>query len=190
MRTLKSNIFFAVAVLLSMPSLAWSRDSGAATTSALPAMQQHLPFVVYRNGATETQLSASITVNRIPDEASAPSRVRLFRPERLEVVNSHNDIFTKNDHASLRLLAPTQAVNGALSFIGTAYQTPLDSSVTKLIQVLSLAATRKINAEFAYSAPLGKSGTLDSILSCKLHPVDGSGRPVDMLASLQYKFKF
>jgi len=190
---LKSSVFSVVAVLWAMPSLAQSFGTDPVSVTSSPAMPQHISSVVYKSAATENQLSGTLPVTQVPglgDEASKSSKVKFFRPDRLGMTNSRNNMLIKNDRTSFSLNAPMPAVNGVLSFVGTVYQTPLDGSATKWIQVLSLAATRRINAEYAYSAPINKYSRLDSVIAYRLHPATGSGKSSDVAASLQYSIKF
>ena len=193
MKSIKSSIFSVLAAIVAMPSLAQSFGADPVTSASSTAMQQHIPSVVYKSAATENKLAGTLSVDQVPglgNEENKSSKVKFFRPDRLGMTNFRSNMFIKNDRTSFTLSAPMPAINGMLSLVGTVYQTPLDGSATKWIQVLSLAATRRINAEYAYSAPINKYSRLDSVIAYRLHPATGSGKSSDVAASLQYSVKF
>lgn len=188
----KSSVFAVFAVLLSMPLLAQSFGANPVSDTSPSAMPQHIPSVVYKNAATANQLAGTISVDQTAgfgEGQNTSLRVRFFRANGLSMENSRSNMFIKDDHASFTVNAPTPLVNGALSFVGTVYQTPVDSSVTKVLQVLSLVATRRINAEFSYSAKVNKYSSFDSVIAYRLHPATDSGKS-DVVASVRYGIKF
>lgn len=169
-----------------MSSLA--QPFGGSQVHALPlATMQHIPSVVYINAATESQLAGTVNqISSLENRGNTSLRVLVFRANDLSITNFHSNILAKDDHASFTVNAPMQAVNGALTFAGTVAQTPLDSSLTKQIQLLSLVATRKINAELAYSAKINSYSRFYSAITYRLHPNAGSGKS-DVIASFIYK---
>ena len=189
MKTLMSNIFAVLTALLSMSSLAL--PFGVSPAQVLPSatMQQNTPSVVYKNTATENQLAGTLSVDQIPgfrDRANTPQKAIVFRTHDLSITSFRSNMLVKDDRASFTVNAPMQAVNGALTFVGTVAQTPLESSLTRLIQVISLVATRKINAELAYSAKMNSYSRFDSVITYRLHPNTDSGKS-DVVASINYK---
>lgn len=134
----------------------------------------------------------AVSAGAIPgfvDGAHRPSRPKFFRAEELGMTNSRGNMFMEGDHASFAVNASIPKINGMLSLVGTVYQARLDSTASRLVQVLSLVATRKMNAELAYSAKISRNSSLDSVISCNFHPDAGSGR-ADVAARIQYGIKF
>jgi hypothetical protein len=186
MKLIISSIFSIMGAFFSMPSLAQSFESNQVSG----AMPQDMSSVVYKNATAGNQLAG--TVDQAPglgDGANTSLTVRFFRANDLSMTNSRSNMISTNDRASFTMNAPTPVVNGALSFVGTVCQTPLDGSVTKWIQALSLAVTQKINAAFAYSAKINKYSSFDSAITYRLHPATDTGRS-DVVASIRYGIKF
>lgn len=98
-------------------------------------------------------------------------------------------IVMENDRASFSVYAPMQSVNGALSFAGYVSQSRMDDSLVKLVQVLSFAARRQINTEFAYSVKTGKNDKFDSTITYRLNPSSDSDRS-DVVVGVRYSVKF
>lgn len=191
MKLILSSVFSALAALSSMPSLAQSETKPISVASS-SATQQHILSVVYQNATIEKYTAGTLPVNQIPDfgdETNTALNVNNFRSNGLSMTNSRSSTFIKNDLASFTVNAPAPAVNGALSFLGTVHQSQVDSALTKWIQVLSLVATRKINAEFAYSAKVNQYSSFSSAITCRLHPATDSGKS-DVIASVRYGIKF
>ncbi len=189
MKTLMSSIFSVLTALLSMSS--WALPFGVSPVQVLPSaiMQQHTPSVVYKNAATESQLAGTISVDQISgfgDRTNTSLKAIVFRTDDLSITNSRSNMLVKDDRASFTVNAPMQVVNGVLTFAGTVAQAPLESSLTRLVQVISLAATRKINAELAYSAKMNSYSRFDSVITYRLHPNTDSGKS-DVVASIKYK---
>lgn len=192
MKSVKSSVFTVLAVLLSMPALAQSFGADPVSAASSSTMPQHISSVVYMNAATENQLAGTVSVGTITDFGDGTStslKVKFFRADSLGMTNSRSDMFSGNDRASFTVNAPMPLVDGALSLAGTVYQAPVDSTVSKWTQVLSLVVTRKINAEFAYSAKINKYSSFDSVIAYRLHPATDSGRS-DVLVSVKYGIKF
>lgn len=193
MKLIKSNVFAVLAVTVAMQSLALSLEINPVSAASSPAAPQQIPSVVYTNAATKNPPPEGLSVGQVPSlgaEENTSSRVTFFRTESLSIASFRSNMFVRNDHAAFAINAQTPVVNGALSFVGTVYQAPLDDSMSKWIQVLSLAATRKINAEFSYSARLNKYSSFNSVISYSLHPATDSGNFSDVAASFQYRIKF
>ena len=191
MNLIVSGVFSALAALSSMPSLAQSEEKPISMPPS-SATQQHILSVAYKNATIEKYTAEPISVNQLPDfgvDANTELKLKSFRSEGLSMMNFRNNTLIKNDLTSFTVNAPTPGVNGALSFVGAVYQTQVDSTLTKWIQVLSLVATRKISAEFAYSAKVNKYSSFDSAITYRLHPATDSGKS-DVVASIHYGVKF
>ena len=189
MKLIISSLFPVLAALLSMPSFAQTFEADPVSDVFPSAMTQHLPSGTYKNAAVENQLAGMDTFPGFGNGTSASLNVKLFRVDSLGMTNFRSNMFSKNDRASFTANAPMPIVNGTLCFVGTVFQTPLDSSVIKWIQVLSLVATQKINASFTYSAKVDKYSSFDSVITYRLHPATDLGRS-DVIASFQYRIKF
>ena len=185
----KLSVISVFAGLLSMSSLAQSFEANPLPDVSSSAMTQYIPSVVYKNAAAENQLAGADTIPGFGNGTNASLNVKLFRVDSLGMTNFRSNMFSKNDRASFTANAPMPIVNGTLCFVGTVFQTPLDSSVIKWIQVLSLVATQKINASFTYSAKVDKYSSFDSVITYRLHPATDLGRS-DVIASFQYRIKF
>ncbi len=189
MKTLMSSIFSVLTALLSLSSLA--QPFGVSPVQVLPSatMQQYISPVVYKNAATESQLAGTVSVDQISGfggRTNTSLKAIVFRTDDLSITNSRSNMLVKDDRASFTVNAPMQVVNGVLTFAGTVAQAPLESSLTRLVQVISLAATRKINAELAYSAKMNSYSRFDSVITYRLHPNTDSGKS-DVVASIKYK---
>lgn len=189
----KSSTFAVLAAFLSMPSLAQPFEANPVSDVSPSPMSQQMSPVVYKNAAAENQLAGTLSVDQasgLGREVNTSLKVKFFRVDGLSMTNSRSNMFSRNDRASFTVNAPMPAVNGALSFVGTVYQAPFDSSTTKWIQVLSLVATRKINVEFAYSAKVSRYSSFDSVIAYRLHPATDSEKSSEVVASFKYGIKF
>ena len=184
-----SGVFSVLAALSSVSLLAQSFEVSPVADTSSSAILQPMSSIAYRNAAVENHLAGVDTLPGFGNGTNASLNVNLFRVDSLGMTNSSSNMLSRNDRASFTVDAPMPVVNGALCFAGTVSQAPLDSSVTRWVQVLSLAATRKINASFAYSAKFSKYSSLDSAITYRLHPASDSGRS-DVVASLQYSTRF
>lgn len=190
MKTVRSGVFLVLVASQLMPL--WAQSFEVNPPIAQSATSQRIPSVVYTNGLASDQrmeVASGETATGFGDGASRSLRLKLFRIEGLSITNSRSNMLLRDDHASFMVMAPSPTVNKALSLASTIYQAEIDSTVTRWVQVLSLASTRRINAEFAYSARVGRYGSLNSVISCSLHPDAGSGR-ADVAAHIQYAIRF
>ena len=184
-----SSIFSVLAALLSMPSFAQLFEADPLSDVSPSAMTQHIPSGLYKYTAAENQLAGVDTIPGFEHGTNTSLNLKFFRVDSLGITNSRSNMLSENDHASFTANAPMPIVNGTLCFVGTVFQTQLDSYVTKWIQVLSLVATQKINASFAYSAKVNKYSNFDSAITYRLHPASDSGNS-DVVASIKYSIKF
>lgn len=176
-----------VVALSSAPSLAQQLEAAHAQTTASAAMQEKVAPVIYKNAAIE-----NLTIEQastIAESANTSQKLRAFRAADMKVASQRCNTFAANDRLSFTINAPTPRVNGALTLVGTALQTEVNESVSAWAQVLSLVATRKINAEFAYAARIDKNSSFDSVIAYKLHQNSVSGKPV-VVASIKYGVRF
>ena len=184
MKTTTSSAIVVLSALSAAP--AWAQPMDAVLSPTIQAMS-----VAYRNGnaAAENKVVTSIPEAQIPaleDGLSKTLKLRVFRPDNLTMSSSESDVAAKGDQVSFTVNAQTHEVNHMLTLAGTAYQAPLSGAVTKCLQILSLAANRKLDAQLAYSARLGKGGSFTSAVSYNLR---GFGN-VSMSASVRYTLKF
>jgi hypothetical protein len=192
MNTLISRIFLVLAALLPMSSLAQPFETGPAQPSASVFMPQAALPEAYKNVAGENQAAETLSVDQASSfggGGNASLRRMVFRTNDLSVTNFRDNMLVKNDRASFTVNAPMPAVNGALGFAGIVSQAPLDSSLIKWVQVLSLVATRKINAELAYSAKINNYSRFDSAITYRMRPDAGSGES-GVVASFKYSVSF
>lgn len=193
MNALISNSFLVVAALSSMPSSAQPIEPDPAQASTSVFMTQHVPSGAYRDDAAENQATETLPVDQgsgfggVGGNAS-PGRMS-FRANDLSMTNFRDNLLVRNDRASFTVKAPMAAVNGTLGFAGIVNQAPLDSSLIKWVQVLSLVATRKINAELAYSAKINNYSRFDSAITYRLRPDVAAGES-DVVASFKYSVSF
>ena len=110
---------------------------------------------------------------------------------KLKVFRTRNMSMTllKDEQSSFVIKGSTSRVNGALTLAGTALQTEVNESLTAWAQVLSMAATRKVGAEFAHVEKIDKSSRFDSVIAYKLRSDSNAGKP-EMIASVRYGIKF
>ena len=178
----------SIAMALSSASaLAQQRETVPAQTAVSAAMQERVAPVVYKNAAIENlaiEQAASMVEN-----TKTSQKLRVFRAADMKVANQRCNTFVANDRLSFAINAPTPGVNGALTLAGTAFQSEVNESVAAWAQVLSLAATRKISAEFGYAAKIDKNSSFDSVITYKLHSNADSGKPV-VVASIKYGVRF
>ncbi|MBI4938689.1 MAG: hypothetical protein HY846_10850 [Nitrosomonadales bacterium] len=189
-RTAKSLIsysFSILATIASAPSLAQQFEAAPIQTMPSVAMQENMAPVVYKNAALE-----NLTIEQassMVENANTSRKLRVFRINNMSVANNRSNMLVANDRASFTVNARTPGVNNALTLAGTALQTEMNESLTAWAQMLSLVATRRINAELAYAAKIDKDSRFDSVIAYKLRPNSDSGKPV-VVASIKYGIRF
>lgn len=191
-KTLVLVAFSVLAAISSAPSLAQLIENPQAQALTSATLREYMAPVVYRNAAIENPLAGDPVADQAPslaNGAKASRKLRVIRTRDMSVAGYRSNMFTRDDRASFTVNAPMPAVNGALTFAGTALQVQLDDTLTTWVQLLSLAATRKINAELAYAARIDKDSRFDSVIAYKLRPNSGSGKPV-VVASIRYGIRF
>lgn len=186
-KSLISCSFSILAMMASASSLAQQAGITPAQTMASAAIQENMAPVVYKNAAIENL--AVEQASSMVENAGTSRKLRVFRTKNVNVANYRNNMFLRDDRASFTVNAPTPAVNNALTLAGTALQTEMDESLTAWAQMLSLVATRKLNAELAYAARIDKDSRFDSVIAYKLRPNSDSGKPV-VVASIKYGIRF
>ena len=189
MKLLIPSIFYVLAALSSMVSTAQTFGTEPVSAASSSATPQHILSVVYKKITADNKLTGMNQIPGLGDGTNATLKVSFFRPDDLVITSSRNNIFSISDRTSFTVNAPTPEVNRTLSLVGTAFQTPVDSSLTKCMQVLSMAVSRKINAAFAYSARINKSSRFDTAITYKLFPATDSGKSSELVASFQYGIK-
>lgn len=196
MKTVKSGVFSVLLAIQLMPL--WAQSFEVNPPMVQSATPQRISSVVYTSGLPgdhglasdqRMEVASGEAASGFVDGTSRPLRLKLFRIEGLSFTNSRSNMLLRDDQASYMVRAPTPTVNKALSLVSTIYQAEMDSTVTRWVQVLSLASTRRINAEFVYSARISRNSSLDSVISCSLHPDAGSGM-ADVVAHIQYAIRF
>lgn len=115
-------------------------------------------------------------------------RSRIVRVDSRIISGETHDSFLGKDSTTLSINTPTRAVNNVLSLVSTLADTPLSTTTTKVMQVLSMLAAGKSNMKLAYLAPLSKSSRLESNVDCRLN-VNG-GNSVAVTARFQYVMDF
>lgn len=187
---MKLTISSILSMLAAFSLLSAVAQAEEKSTSALPLVTtpQQILSVVYKNAAIENQQVGSLSLDQIPslgDDIDTSLKLKVFRQKSLSMKSFSSNMFVKDDRASFTVNVPTQEVNHVLSLVGTLYQAQVDSTVAKWAQVLSMVATRKINAEFAYSAKINKYSSIDSSIAYRFD-AGSSG----MAASIKYGIKF
>lgn len=186
-KSLMSYSFSILATIASAPSLAQQFEATPIQTMPSVAMQENLAPVVYKNAALES-LTIEQASNMV-ENANTSRKLRVFRINNMNLASNRNNMFAVNDRASFRIMGRTPGLNNALTLAGTALQAEMNESLTAWAQMLSLVATRRINAEFAYAAKIDKSSSLDSVIAYNLRPNSDSGKPV-VVASVKYGIRF
>lgn len=186
-KALISGPFSIMVAFSSASSLAQQLDTAPAQTAVSAAMQERIAPVTYKNAAIE-ELAVEQASSMVGN-ANTARKFRVYRAADMKVASQRCNTFLANDSLSFAINAPTPRVNGALALAGTALQTEVNESVSAWAQVLSLVATRKISAEFAYAAKIDKNSSFDSAIAYKLHHNSDSGKPV-VVASIKYGVRF
>lgn len=186
-KALISGALSTMMALVSASSLAQQLELVPAQATVPAAMQERVAPVVYRNAAIENL--AIEQVSNMVESANTSRKPRVFRAADMKVASQRCNTFVSNDRLSFAVNVPTPRVNGALTLAGTALQSEVNESVAAWAQMLSLVATRKISAEFAYAAKIDKNSSFDSAIAYKLHQNSDSGKPV-VVASIKYGVRF
>ena len=188
MNNVKQGVLSVLSIFISI-SLSSLAQTFEATPSSSPTILGHSPSLAYESVLVHPKMIAPLSGDAIHDGGTNSRNVRILRVEDLNMVSSRSNIFLGADQVSFVVSAQTSAANRGLSLVSTAYQAPLNATMSKWIQILSLVSTRKINAEFVYSVKVSKSSKFESIISCNLHPATDTGR-ADVVARFQYGIKF
>lgn len=184
----KVNVFSAVvAVMLFTSAPAHSEGDASSSMTTLYIPTAEYSGTLAGNQGAFSSVAGSTTDPKTGEHES--SGIKIYRIESLRLASTGSNALRDGDNYSFVARAMTSRVNGMLSLVSTAKQAKVDGSVAQWLQILSLLATREINAEFAYSMKLSKHSSLDSGISCNLHPVSGNGM-ADMAAHIQYTFRF
>lgn len=194
MHALKPNTIVILTTLSAVSSLAQSSELTLATALAEtpdPGAQP-IPTLIYRNGVTDTMAVGEVSVRQISafwEAERALWNATSIRTNVLSMKIPLTGAVMSNDRASFSVYAPMQSVNGALSLAGYVTQSRLNDSLVNLAQVLSFAARRQINTEFAYSVNVDRHSKFDSAITYRLNPDSASDRP-DVVVSVRYRVKF
>jgi hypothetical protein len=185
-KALVSGTFSIMVALSSASSLAQQLDTDPAQTT-VSALQERIAPIIYKNASIEGL--AVEQASSMVENANTARKLRVYRAADMKVASQRCNTFLANDRLSFAINAPTPRMNGALTLAGTALQTEVNESVSAWAQVLSLVATRKISAEFAYAAKIDKNSSFDSAIAYKLHQHSDSGKPL-VVASIKYGVRF
>ncbi|TXT21772.1 MAG: hypothetical protein FD134_2578 [Gallionellaceae bacterium] len=186
-KALVSGTFSIMVALSSASSLAQQLGTDPAQTTVSAALQERIAPVIYKNAAIEDL--AAKQASYMVENANTARKLRVYRAADMKVASQRCNTFLANDRLSFAINAPAPRMNGALTLAGTALQTEVNESVSAWAQVLSLVATRKISAEFAYAAKIDKNSSFDSAIAYKLHQNSDSGKPI-VVASIKYGVRF
>lgn len=194
MNAIKPNTIVFLTTLSAISSFAQSSELTLATALADPPDPggQPVSTLSYKKLVTKNLAGGDVSVTQdvtFWEAEKALWNATSIRTNVLSMNIPFQGIVMENDRASLSVYAPMQSVNGALSFAGYVSQSRMDDSLVKLIQVLSFAARRQINTEFAYSVKAGKNGKFDSTITYRLNPSADSGRS-DVVFGVRYSIKF
>lgn len=176
-------LFLILAVVAPNSLLAQQITTAQSQTALSPSMQDSLAPVTYRNAMVENLVvvQASNMVERAGGNSGR--RLKVFR------VRNMNMALLQREQSFLVVKGSTSRVNGALTLAGTVFQTEMNESLAAWAQLLSMAATRKVSAEFAYVEQINKSSRFDSVMVYKLRSDSNAGKP-EMIASIRYGIKF
>lgn len=180
-KQLISFSFLILAMITSTSSLAQQIVATQPQTALSSSMQDSLAPVVYRNAMIENLVVEQ--ASNMVESAGSGRKLKVFRTRNM------NMVLLKGEQTSFAVKGYTSRVNGALTLAGTALQTEVNESLTAWTQMLSMVATRKISAEFAYVEKIDKSSKFDSVIAYKLRSDSNAGKP-EMIASIRYGLKF
>lgn len=193
MNAIKPNTIVFLTTLSAISSFAQSSELTLATTlaDATDPGAQPVSTLTDRNPLTKN-LEGEVSVGQAStfwEAEKALWSATSIRTNVLSMTIPRAGIVMGNDRASFSVYAPMQSVNGALSFAGYVSQSRLNDSLVTLVQVLSFAAKRQINTEFAYSVKADRNSKFDSAIAYRLNPGSGSDRH-DVVVSVRYSVKF
>lgn len=182
-KLLVSLLFLTLAIVAPTSPLAQQITTAQPQTALSPSLQDSLAPVTYRNAMVENLVvvQASNMVERAG--SGGGRRLKVFR------VRNMNMALLQSEHSSLVVKGSTSRVNGTLTLAGTVFQTEMNESMAAWAQLLSMAASRKVSAEFAYVEQINKSSRFDSMIAYKLRSDSNDGKP-EMIASIRYGIKF
>ena len=192
MNVIKLRITATLAMLSAISPLAQSSDFAPLLTATPYTDTQSVASVVYENSITRNPLQKGIAADQTFNYGGAAKalwNVARVRTNALNMETSRTDMVMSNDHASLAIYAPMQAVNIALSFAGYVSQSRLDDSSITRIQVLSLVTRRQVNAELKYSVRTNSYSKFDSFITYRMSPDSDPGK-AGAAAGLRYNIKF
>jgi hypothetical protein len=181
------GVLLVLVALLSLSSLAQTPGNFSEADSRASDVPTYISSVVYRFVQSDDAQDQDF-ISDFGETEHTSYQSRFFRAERHIIANTRNSILLSNDRASFTLNTPSRAVSNVLSVAGTALQTPLNSTATKLVQALTLLASREANVEFAYTAQVNRYSRFDSMISCHFHNTDAS--KLDVVARIQYRIDF
>ena len=183
MTTLSAVSFFAQSSeLLLSPELSSSPESG----------MQHVTTVAYKNAASKNMWVGEAHVEEVSslrDTAKSLFAASSIHSNALSLNIPRTGLLMANDNALLSVYAPMKTVNGALSLAGYVSESRVDDSVVRLVQVLSLLATRQINAELKYSVRLDSHSSVDSAVFYRLN-LGSDAINSGPVVSVRYHIKF
>ena len=194
MNAIKPNTIVFLTTLSAISSFAQSSELTLATALADPPDPggQPVSTLSYKKLVTKNLAGAEVSVSQdvtFWQAEKALWNATSIRTNALSITFPRTGIIMENDRASLSIYAPMQSVNGALSFAGYVSQSRMNDSLVKLAQVLSFAARRQINTEFAYSVNVNKYSKFDSIITYRLNAGADSGKS-DVVVGVRYDIKF
>ena len=192
MNAIRLRITAILAMLSAISPLAQSSDFAPLLVAAPYTDAQSVASVVYENSMARNPLPGGVATDQTFNyggTAKALWNAARVRTNALNMEVSRTDMVMSNDHASLAIYAPMQAVNVALSFAGYVAQSRLDDSSVTRVQVLSLVAQRQINAELKYSVKTNSYSKFDSFITYKMSP-DSDPSKAGASAGVRYNIKF
>lgn len=194
MNAIKPNTIVFLTTLSAISSFAQSSELTLDTALAdIPDPgAQPSSTLLYRNLVTKNLAVGEVSVG----QASTFGKTEKARwdatsihTNALSMVIPRAGVVMGNDRASFSVYAPMQSVNGALSFAGYVSQSRLNDSLVTLAQVLSFAAKRQINTEFAYFVKVDRYSKFDSAITYRLNSNSDSGKH-DVVVGVRYSVKF
>ena len=195
MRTAKLSVLLILTCFLLTSSLSLSAEpvvpqvsSSMVGYSSLTVVTDTAPLSGSTGSAIHQDVAASMG-SREDEAYGASTKRKIYRVEGLGLVSSRSNVLMTGDNTSFAVKAAMPRIDGTLTLVGTLKQARLDNETTRWIQVLSLLATRRVNAEFTYAAQVSRKASFNTTVSCGLHPSDGSGA-AELRADFRYTLNF
>lgn len=181
--------------ILSILLLSLSSSALAQVLDGLPVVEapvvgtERASSVVYKfSDSNSGAVAGTEAVANLGGSESRGLLSKIFRVDSRILSSTLSDTLLANDSVTFSVNTPNRSMNNALSFVGTVTQSPLNTTTTKLMQIMSLVAARKANFALTYAATINQYSRLESVIDCRFYNTGVS--KVDVLARIQYRVDF